>query len=727
MRVGVRRSLVFFLLLAAPIACRRSPPPSPWRPPPGAGPAQSLLDSDRIRREGVAVSGAVEWALPRTPHSRLRVSWTSTGPAREATLVAELVRPSGRGARVIGRGTRTFPRATGAVEFFDEDWRLPEHENGSRLRLRVEPSGPFFLSDLRVVRPDARARSVLLVLFDTTRPDALGLYGCPDPSTPNLDAIFRGAWKSTRAYAAASWTIPSVASLLTGRVPAVEEDPEGAPRGIVSGMATLAADFRRAGWSTSAFIANPTLNADNGFAQGFTTFFTTPYEVSSMTLPAGETTRRMPRWLATHRGEPFFAFLLLLDPHDPYTAPDRPRGSTPFDPDYRGSFVGDEIHSLQLGELPRPAERDIRHLRALYHDEVRYADSRLGELWNALDSDEQARATVVFTSDHGEEFGEHGGWKHGPTLFDEVLRVPLLLRPGAGRPRPAASADALVSLLDLLPTIEALEGLPPPGRPLEGRNLIAPDAPERASLPAVTMLTGGGARAAIVHPSSKLVFFDRLGDRGVPDAKTDLNGRRLALRLRDLLPGLGRFDLLADPGETRLLPVDEKTFASDWRAVERAISGTREGLELRFLGRAGSPPLRLRVEGFPVGSRAQPFGLEPSDEFGWRETPTGSVLTARLEIAADVDGFLVTGPPSDLKMTVESEGCVELTISQSRILTSGRVEAIPLAAVPATLPRFDLREGCSGVFVWRAARGVPVAGEETDERIRKLRALGYLH
>ncbi len=716
------RSAIFFASLLTLAGCRHALQP-PLRPPPAAGPPQTLVDAERVRHEGVGVSNTFEWTLPESARGRLRLCWTPTDRRGDVSLVVELLPSRGGSARTIGRVTRRSPEGTGAPVFFDEDWKLPSPGTGSRLHLRLDPPGAFFLSDLRVVQPDPRVDAVFLLLFDTTRRDALGLYGCPDPSSPNLDAIFRRAWKAGRAYAPASWTIPSVASLLTGRVPAVQEGADGSPLGIVAGMATIATDLRRVGWSTGAFIANPTLHAGNGFAEGFTT----PYELSSITIPGGETARRLPKWLASHRGEPFFLFLLLMDPHDPYTPPDRARGSTPFDPDYKSSFTGDEIHRLQIGQLPRPSERDIRHLRALYHDEVRYVDSKVGELWNALDADERERATVVFTSDHGEEFAEHGGWKHGPTLFDEVLRVPLLIRPRAGRPLPAASQDALVSLLDLLPTIEALAGLPAPARPLDGRNLLEPGVPERASLPAITMLTGGGARAAVVHRDSKLVFFDRLGTRGVPDETKDPDGWRLARRLPQLLPALGRFDLVADPGETRLLAIDERSFAADWRAVEQAIAGTREGLELRFLGAAGSPPLRVKVEGFSPGAGAEPFALEESDRFAWRPSPAGPVLTATLDVAADVDGFLVTGPPSDLRITVESEGCSELTLAETKPLTSGRAEEIPRTAVRAALPRFERHGNCAGVFLWRAPRARPLAPKETDEAIKKLRALGYLH
>src|SRR5262249_32261746 len=156
---------------------------------------------------------------------------------------------------------------------------------------------------------------------------------------------------------------------------------------------------------------------------------------------ASETLRRVPPWLDAHRGEPFLLWIHLMDPHDPYAAPDRPPGQTPFDPAYAGAFRGTEVNRLQLGDPPPASPADTRHLEALYHDEVRYADAQFGGLWDAQAEEERSRWTVVFTSDHGEEFGEHGGWKHGPALYDEVLRVPLAIRPGAARRAPAVAPD----------------------------------------------------------------------------------------------------------------------------------------------------------------------------------------------------------------------------------------------------------------------------------------------
>jgi arylsulfatase A-like enzyme len=682
------------------------------------------VDSEAVAREGFAVpASGLEWTLPEGARGRLRFSWTAAAGSQEAVgLDIHLIAGSGKGTDLVSRVLRSFPQGDAAA-FFDEDVAVSAGR-GDRLRLSTTPRGELFVSDLRIVEPDPRADALVLVVFDTTRRDAVGLYGCRDPTTPNLDALFRGAFQAERAYAPASWTIPSMASLLSGRVPAVFEGQDGAPRGILPGVPTLADDFRRAGWSTAAFIANPTLRAGNGFSRGFTTFFTTPYEPPSIALPGGETVRHAPRWLAAHAGEPFLLLLLLMDPHDPYTPADRPRGKTPLDPDYEGPIIGDEIHRLQIGALPRPAERDLRHLHALYHDEVRLADSYVGELWRQFETDLSRRATLVFTSDHGEELAEHGGWKHGPALFDEVLRVPLLIRPGNGRRLAPLPPGALSSLLDVLPTVEALLSLPATQRTLDGLDLARPTAARREALPAITMLTGGPPRAAVVRRDSKLVFFDRWSARGMPDPDKDPDGALLAKRLPGLLPAFGRFDLASDPGETKLLPADASTFAADWRSIEGAWSGTRDGLEIRVVG--ATAPLSLEIDGLPAEARAEPFGGKPEDRVDWSCRAGRCRLSARLDTGGAVEGFSVAGPPSDLTLTARG-GCAALMLGEAKRLTAGEPQAIAQGSLGAALPGFAPPAGCAGIFLWRSKGRSDLPPQDPDEAVRKLRALGYVH
>ena len=727
-------ALLTMVLALEAAACRRTPPPggSTLRPGAGAGSLSTRADTDGISRRGILVvkGRSFEWEIPEGAAGRLRLVWTAPESRGPVALVVEGREPSGNSRpRVLGRATRDFG-ASPSPRFWNEDFEVGRHA-GRLLRLRSEPASDLFLSDVRLARPHPSNPAIVLLVFDTTRADAVGFGGCPDPSSPRLDAIFRDAWKSRRAYAPASWTIPSMASLLTGRVPAAHEDGDGSPLGIAPGIPTIAEDFGGAGWATAAFVANPTLRIENGFSDGFTTFFTTPYEGASITLPASETLRRVPPWLEAHRGEPLFLWVHLMDPHDPYAAPDRTPGRTPFDPGYAGVFRGDEVNRLQLGDPPPASPADARHLEALYHDEVRYADSEIGRLWDGEPDRERSRWTVVFTSDHGEEFGEHGGWKHGPALYDEVLRVPLAIRPGAARRGPAIAPEVPVSLLDVAPTLEALAGLPPARRPLDGLDLLDPSSGKRSALPPVTMLTGGAPRAAVVRAGEKLFFFDRLGTRGIPDASKDPAGHRLAIRLPRLQPGLARFDLAADPGENQRLPIDRSTFAADWQSIERAIAHTRWGLEIRV---AGTGAVRLRVVGLSADAAVEPFALEENDRFERTRASSGAALEARLDLTDGLDGFLIREAPAAPfrveNLSTEAGACLELRLAGARPLPlpPGQPQAVPPASIPRDVPAFETTSGCSSVFLWTASGGdgkrLPA---EVEEARKKLRALGYLH
>ena len=735
-RRGKLRTARALLLLAAVAACRREPsvPRAPLRPAVPEAWAKTLIDGERVARAGALVPGDAffEWELPEGADGAPASVVVLAGEKRKR--LADRRDAFGSAVRGSNRAgpTRAFLFGR-AVAVYNEEVALRTRGRRPRLRLRLEPAAPLFVSDVRLILPGPAPDPVVLLLFDTTRHDAVGFGGCKDPSTPNLDAILRDAWKARRAYAAASWTIPSVASLLTGRVPAVNEDSSGSPLGIVPGVATAAEDFARAGWSTAAFMANPTLRAENGFAAGFSTFFVTPYDGASIVLPGRETLKHVPLWLAAHRGEPFFLLINLLDPHDPYQPDDRPRGKTPFDPGYVGPIVGDEVNRLQLHEMPTPPPPGVRHLEALYHDEVRLADAEFGRLWNDVPEGERARWTFVFTADHGEELHEHGGWKHGPALFDEVLRVPLAIRPGNGRTLPAASSDDLVSLLDLLPTLEGLAGLPRPQRPLDGVSLLDPSAGKRASLPAVTMLTGGAPRAAVVRPAGKLVFFDRLGTRGIPDPVKDPPGYRLARLLPGILPALGSFDLARDPGETRLLPIDHATFGADWQAIERAMAHTRRGIELRAVGPGAGAGLDLTVEGFGAAASVEPFALEEDDRFSWKRSSSGRKLAAALDLSNDVDGFLFddAAGEDDLRVTLRGgASCAQLVLAGVRPvpLSVGVPQPVPRAAIPEAVPVFAAPGGCAGVFLWKAPGSLSTrTPAEEDEAVKRLRALGYLH
>ncbi len=678
------------------------------RPDLSAAAPGTAVEPSRVRHEGlwIAPGERFTWPLPGPASGRLRFAWGAQAPGT-TTLTMAL-----EGSASLPPIQRTF--ASGS-EVFHEDLAI-DTRSPAVLRFTSDSPAGTLVSDLRIVQPSPRNDALIILLLDTTRRDAIGLYGSRRPTTPHLDRIFADAWKAERAWALASWTTPSVAAVLTGMLPAGQEDASGASIGIAPNVPTLGHDFALAGWSTAHFNANPALNVDNGFHRGFTTFYTPPFEMSSMALPGSDLLARLPEWLRAHEGERFLLYLQLIEPHEPYGRPDQPQGVTSFDPDYSGSYRGDESHySLSFDEKLQP--RDVEHLKALYDDDVRYGDLLIGRFWDGLDAELRDRATVVFLSDHGEEFLDHGGWKHGPSLYDEVLRVPLLIRPGNRRSFPPVPPETLVSLADLLPTIEHLVEIPR-RREVDGVDLLEPQNWTREALPPIHMLTGGSARAVVVRKNRKLHFFDRFGTRGLPDPQADPKGSRVALHLRSFLPALGWFDLAQDPLELTLRATPSVDMDADWRAIETSLAHTRRGLEVRVLASAKAGRLRLSFDA--GGSRAERFALEPEDVV---EQGAGAVGLDLDLPPGDVDGVLFPESEAARARVTVSGGCVRW--NGAPILPG---ESRDIERIQEGVPRFVLDAGCASLFVWhnRAVRAARSRLEEDEER-QKLRALGYIH
>ncbi|MAG69997.1 MAG: hypothetical protein CL471_06860 [Acidobacteria bacterium] len=330
----------------------------------------------------------------------------------------------------------------------------------------------------------APSHSVLLIVVDTLRADHLGVYGYDRPTSPHLDAWAEGGAVFEQAFATSPWTLPSVGTIFTGQLPSrhlagtFARGPDGRPPDrsqfgqLDASLPTLAEAAAARGFATGAVINNAFLGPRFGLDRGFET-----YDFS----PAGN--RRLRRadvvvdralsWLGDRVDAPFFLVLHLFDPHMQYDPP----AAT------RGRFSS----ALPDTELPRVTERiraalgrgdvfDRDYLVALYDEEVLFVDQQLGRLFEWLASTDRANDMVVMlTSDHGEELFDHGGFEHGHTAYNELLRVPLVVRgPGVEAGRHAVP----VSGLDLFPTL--LEAL---------GHAAADDLPGRSLWPA---LAGGG-------------------------------------------------------------------------------------------------------------------------------------------------------------------------------------------------------------------------------------------
>jgi len=327
------------------------------------------------------------------------------------------------------------------------------------------------LADNGAPRPD-----LFVYLVDTLRADRLGgLGGSPSP-TPEADAFAEESIRFLRAFAQSPWTRSSIASLFTGRTPAahgVVEIEDALP----SRWTTLAEALRAAGYRTVGFMTNRNSGAEFGFQQGFGEFVSLP------SWQADAVNEQVFAWLDAQRGtdRPLFVYVHTIDPHSPYDPPEVFRRL--YAPDVpEGPIASVEwFEKVHEGELrPSPTERG--HLEALYNGDVAANDAAFGDFLSKLRSRELFEGSaVLFTSDHGEEFGEHGGYEHTHALYDESLRIPFLLKlPGAAN-RPGSRLSAIAQHVDVMPTLFAIAGLRLPVE-VDGRSLLPAIREEEVSV-----------------------------------------------------------------------------------------------------------------------------------------------------------------------------------------------------------------------------------------------------
>jgi arylsulfatase A-like enzyme/uncharacterized membrane protein YbhN (UPF0104 family) len=327
----------------------------------------------------------------------------------------------------------------------------------------------------RPAAPDG-AGNVLVIVVDTLRADHLPAWGYERGSTPNLDAFAADAVRFDQAFTNSSWTRPSFASFLTGRSPrshGVMLKPDALPDAVV----TLPEALKDAGWYTTGFVTNYNVAPYFNFQQGFDEYrYLEPEFVLGaddaaaklllvQTLRQGieklrawrggvqpgtayqdaETVNRaITSWLDRGPQGPWFLFVGYMDPHDPY-----------FVHPYDGSGYSRAAHQ-------HPDLEEAPELRRLYDGEITYWDAQLGRLVEDL----RRRGvyddmTIVVTSDHGEEFGEHGGFWHGTTLYDEQVLVPLYVKLPGNR-RGGTTVRHWVQSIDLMPTLLREQGVAVP-------------------------------------------------------------------------------------------------------------------------------------------------------------------------------------------------------------------------------------------------------------------------
>lgn len=490
--------------------------------------------------------------LPPLPTGKLAGAFSSLSGIAGAGAPEVFLRLGGEEVfrDVVIDGAEPIPIGTSARPFIE----MPDSLQGRVLEVEVTagPGGIVFFeapiwSRPRSWRDDS---NVLLVVIDSLRADRVGVYGNRAELTPNLDRFAQDALRFDQAWAAAPWTLPSMATILTS-THGIQHRAWLPSRRLGDDHDTLAEVFKEQGYRTAAFADGDYMTPARGFDRGFHTF-------EGGVGGIEELVDRFLAFVERTDGGPWFVVLHTNEAHGPYDPPEEAREAVlrrhpdvlegrPADPDVLTREAED-------GVLPPPL---VTLLEELYDEEVRYTDEVLGVLLGDLRTrglyDD---AVICITSDHGEALGEHLTVGHGSSLFTEQLHVPLLLKFSGGE-RGSVVINDPVSQLDLAPTLLQAVGLD-----------VALSRTTFSGKP----LTGGKTSAVYSWryvQGTGLLEAVRLGDHVM------ISGDE-SLRRGARLPELGLYNLREDPTQT-----DEARATKSSRTAQ-AMRRIRETLHAKF-------------------------------------------------------------------------------------------------------------------------------------------------
>ena len=315
--------------------------------------------------------------------------------------------------------------------------------------------------------------NLVLVTIDTLRADHLGIYGYKRPTSPNLDRLAReGIW-FRNCYSQSATTGASHVSLFTSRYP--QSHGVLANREKFPDFASMMDSFRTAGYSSAGFVSSAVLAGDFGIKKEFDHFDETltraeKNRVNRYERTAKDTLSAVEKWIPTSKG-PFFIWIHLIDPHGPYQAPENA--------DY---FVSDTLSKTESPILEFAAsnwefnkiplyqrldnKKEAKYYIARYDAEIRYTDEALGTFFNFLkDSKVYENTAIVITADHGETMAEPNHlrhFSHSTIAYEEVVRVPLILKGSNLVDFKKLDSSKTIRLMDIFPTLCSLFGLKKP-------------------------------------------------------------------------------------------------------------------------------------------------------------------------------------------------------------------------------------------------------------------------
>lgn len=441
---------------------------------------------------------------------------------------------------------------------------------------------------VRVPRPPTGRPSVILLSVDSLGAAHLGAYGYARATSPQIDRLASEGVLFERVISQSNWTKPSLASIHTGLYPFVhkadsageagdrttEVDPRRANL-LTDRFRTLAQEFQEGGYATAGFTNGGYAHSFFGFGRGFDRYENRAGGLKSCVYHLLEWVHGLPA------GSPFFAFIHAWDIHFPY--PDRPPYNRLFTTGRARVVLTSEVRAKVNSGTRRLRADEIEFLRGLYDGGVRYVDGLVKLLLDELAALGLAGRTVLaLTADHGEAFMEHGKVEHTGCLYQEVLRIPLVLH--APTILTPGHVPAQVRAIDLMPTLLDLCGLTPKGE-IQGFSLLPwIDGARRDHLVAVSETERAGGQRAISDGRFKLIRFLQEERSELYDLVEDPGERR---SLTGELPAVrGRLEALLDAWERESAALRDR-YWQDRPAVEAeemAEDVIRRLEELGYLG-----------------------------------------------------------------------------------------------------------------------------------------------
>jgi len=412
------------------------------------------------------------------------------------------------------------------------------------------------------------AKNLLWITVDTLRSDRLGCYGHTRDTSPAIDALAKRGVRFERAYATAPWTTPSITSMLTGRMPS-SHGLYRTGRSLPPGIDSLPRQLASEGYRTWGIVSNLLIGKSNGFDEHFERFDES-FARGERSVSTTGVIEIAERWLGEleELEDPFILYVHLFDPHVEYMR----HKEVGYAADRGGVLTGEESFRILRKNVERIGEAERSFLRDLYDEEVRFTDNGIAVLLARLDELELTDSTlIVLTSDHGEEIFERGWIGHTRTLFEELMRVPLIFAgPGVAGGRTVAEPVSLVELPGALRQLLLPTASTPPAR-LAARVL---DLDSPADPPPVVFevdfidLRNPDREAhlsSIVRGQMKLIRNEKTGELALFNLEKDPAERRnLAERRAEKVAELERqLDAALSNLRTDPLPVNERTLDED--------------------------------------------------------------------------------------------------------------------------------------------------------------------